>query len=64
VVEYSTDGGATWIDVDPMFGKRNGYAGSINKAFGSPLSGRDAFVGRSFEPASDQAEERLLGARS
>jgi bacillolysin len=42
VLEYSTNGGSTWLDAGPLF-THNGYDGSITGAT-NPLVGRQAFV--------------------
>lgn len=47
VVEYSLDGGVTWLDAGPYF-LQNGYPESINAGgTDSPIAGRDAFTGDS-----------------
>jgi hypothetical protein len=47
VVEYSLNGGATWLDAGPYF-IENGYPATINTAgTNSPIAGRDAFTGNS-----------------
>ena len=46
VVEYSADGGATWLDAGPLI-DANGYRGAINAGFSNPLAGRAAFIGTS-----------------
>jgi bacillolysin len=43
VLEYSVDGGATWVDAGPLF-TAGGYNGVIATGFGNPLAGRAAFV--------------------
>jgi len=43
VIEYSTNGGATWIDASTLF-THNGYNGTISASYGNPLGGRQAFV--------------------
>ncbi len=49
VVEYSLDGGLTWVDAGPWF-LQNGYPESINAGgTDSPIAGRDAFTGDSDE---------------
>ena len=52
VIEFSTDGGATWVDVSTVVAP--GYTGTIFVGYGNPLSGREAFgaTNPSF-PASD-----------
>ncbi len=46
VVEISTTGGASWLDLGPAF-VENGYSGTINGSSGSPIGGRSAFTGTS-----------------
>jgi len=46
VVEYSTNGGATWYDAGSLF-THNGYDGPIASGYLNPLQGRQAFVGMS-----------------
>jgi Zn-dependent metalloprotease len=46
VVEYSTNGGATWNDAGPLIGE-GGYDGTLDTGFGNPLAGRQAFTGDS-----------------
>jgi Zn-dependent metalloprotease len=46
VLEYSINGGATWLDAE-AFIEYNEYGGTIFTGAGNPLSGRRAFVGSS-----------------
>ena len=46
VVEYSTNGGTTWIDAGPYF-IEHGYPSSITTATTSSIAGRPAFTGNS-----------------
>lgn len=43
VVEYSTNGGGSWVDAASLF-DTNGYGGTIASGYSNPLSGRPAFV--------------------
>jgi Zn-dependent metalloprotease len=43
VLEYSTNGGSTWLDAQSLM-VVNGYNGTIIPSFGNPLGGRKAFV--------------------
>lgn len=43
VVEYSTNGGGSWIDAGSLF-TENGYTAPIDTCCGNPLGGRQAFV--------------------
>jgi bacillolysin len=47
VVEYSTNGGASWNDANLLF-THNGYNGTIDDCCGNPLAGRPGFVGESY----------------
>jgi hypothetical protein len=43
VVEYSSDGGSTWLDAGPLFTDGSGYNRTISGSRGNPLEGRQAF---------------------
>ena len=45
IVEYSTNGGATWNDAGSFIDGGRAYSGTIDSGFSNPLSGRLAFVG-------------------
>jgi hypothetical protein len=48
VIEYSTNGGTIWTDVQALF-DHNGYgASTLLTGYGNPLEGRRAFEGSSF----------------
>ena len=47
VVEYSVNGGTTWLDAASLF-TEGGYNGTISTGFGNPLAGRAAFTGLSY----------------
>jgi Zn-dependent metalloprotease len=46
VFEYSTNGGASWLDAGSL-PVDNGYSGVISASYGNPLGGRNAFTGSS-----------------
>ena len=46
VVEYSTNGGASWYEAGGLF-DHTGYNGTISACCGNPLGGRQGFVGQS-----------------
>ncbi|UCC87827.1 MAG: M4 family metallopeptidase, partial [Anaerolineales bacterium] len=46
VLEYSTNGGASWNDAGSLF-THNGYNGTIASSWGNPLGGRSGFGGES-----------------
>lgn len=47
VLEYSTNGGATWTDASALFSGGQNYKGTISNGWGNPLGGRKAFVNAS-----------------
>jgi Zn-dependent metalloprotease len=47
VVEYSANGGASWIDAGILIDAGQAYSGTIAAGEGNPLSSRNAFVGTS-----------------
>jgi len=46
VVEYSTNGGVSWVDAQSLF-EANGYRGIIEVRFDNPLGNRLGFIGAS-----------------
>jgi len=47
VVEYSTNNGSTWSDIQSLFDAGKDYDGEIFGPYGNPLNGRDGFLARS-----------------
>jgi hypothetical protein len=47
VLEYSTDGGVTWLDAKPLYSAGQNYKGTLTRGYGNPLEARSAFVGDS-----------------
>jgi hypothetical protein len=47
ILEYSTNNGATWVDIAPLYSAGENYGGAISAVDGSPIAGRNAFVGSS-----------------
>ena len=45
VLEYSIDGGGTWVPVDDTRLETNPYTGPLDSGFGNPLGGRNAWCG-------------------
>ncbi|MCI0712306.1 MAG: M4 family metallopeptidase, partial [Chloroflexi bacterium] len=43
VIEYSTNGGSSWTDIDGLFDDGRSYDGTLPIMFGNPLGGRNAF---------------------
>lgn len=48
VLEYSTDGGASWIDAATLIDGGQSYTGTVSAGYGNPLTGRPAFVFSSY----------------
>ena len=63
VLEYSTNGGATWTDAGPLI-TDNGYNGTISAAWGNPLGGRQAFTARSNGYISSRVSLSSLAGQS
>lgn len=63
VLEYSTNGGTTWLDTNSLF-EVNGYDGTLNGAFGNPLGGRRAFLGDSHGYISSRLRLASLAGQS
>jgi hypothetical protein len=61
VVEVSTDGGATWVDVIAGGGSfvSGGYNGTISPSYGSPIAGRPAWTGGDATAAMSKVEVNL-----
>ena len=60
VLEVSTNGGATWVDVGAASFISGGYNGTIDDGFQNPLAGRPAWTGTSAStPAMDRVEVNL-----
>lgn len=47
VMEYSTNGGASWNDAGSLIDAGKSYSGNITTGWGNPLAGRSGFVGAS-----------------
>src|SRR5205085_8254880 len=62
VVEVSTDGGTTWVDVLAGGGSfaSGGYNGTISGSFGSPIAGRPAWTGGSSTVATDSMTQVVV----
>ena len=63
VLEYSTDGGASYADAGALL-KDGGYNGTIAGGFGNPLAGRSAFVRESNGYRSSRAVLSSLEGKS
>ena len=63
VVEYSTNGGATWIDAGSLF-DANGYGGVLTTSSGNPLGGRSAFVSDSHGYISSRLDLSSLAGQT
>jgi len=63
VVEYSVNGGSTWMDAGPLF-DTNGYTGTVAIGYSNPLAGRPAFVNDSHGYISSRLNLSSLGGQS
>jgi bacillolysin len=64
VLEYSTDGGSSWIDAGGLMVAGATYGGTILNGFGNPLGGRSAFSGDSFGYTATQLDLSSLGGQN
>ena len=65
VVEYSVNGGASWVDTASKFSpSANGYNGTVSSSFGNPLAGRQAFTGDSHGYISSRINLTSLAGQS
>jgi hypothetical protein len=62
VLEISTDGGATWVDVGPENSIAGGYTDVIETGYDSPIAGRAAWSGQSPSLPNMNRVEVNLGA--
>jgi hypothetical protein len=62
VLEVSTDGGVTWVDVLAGGGSfvSGGYNGTISTSFGSRIAGRQAWTGGSSTAATDSMTQVVV----
>ena len=63
VLEYSTNGGASWADAGSLF-DTNGYDGTIASGFANPLAGRLAFAADSHGYISSRLNLSSLAGQS
>jgi Zn-dependent metalloprotease len=63
VLEYSTNGGASWNDAASLF-DYNGYKGTIRSGFGNPLGGRSGFIADSHGYISSRLNLASLAGQS
>ena len=63
VVEYSLNGGSSWLDAASLFDFR-GYNGSLSTAYQNPLKGRQAFVADSHGYVSSRLNLQSLAGKS
>ncbi len=64
VVEYSTNGGATWLDAGSMIIAGQTYGGTISSSSGNPLGGQSAFVSDSFGYTASQLNLSSLAGQN
>ena len=64
VIEYSTNGGASWSDAGNLITAGAAYRGAISSRFGNPLAGRNAFIGESFGYTASQLNLTSLAGQN
>jgi bacillolysin len=64
VVEYSTDGGGTWLDAGTLASGGAGYGGHVFVGRANPLAGRAAFVRDSYGYTATQLNLGTLAGQS
>lgn len=64
IMEYSTNGGVTWLDAGSLISAGAAYNGSISSSFGNPLGGRTAFVRESFGYTATQLNLSSLAGQN
>ncbi|HEX3131826.1 MAG TPA: M4 family metallopeptidase [Thermoanaerobaculia bacterium] len=64
VLEYSTNGGASWSDARSLFSAGADYDGAISGGSGNPLSGRAAFTYRSHGYTGTQLDLSSLAGQT
>jgi Zn-dependent metalloprotease len=63
VVEYSTDGGATWIDAGSKIVAGQTYGGTVDTCCGNPLAGSSAFVADTWGYTATQLDLSALAGQ-
>jgi len=63
VLEYSTNGGSTWVDAEPLMDPKS-YGGTISNRYSNPLGNRSAFVGSSHGYISTRLNLSSLAGKS
>jgi bacillolysin len=63
VLEYSTNGGASWNDAAALF-THNGYDGTVSTSYSNPLGGRSAFLDDSHGYISSRLDLASLAGQS
>ena len=64
VVEYSTDGGSTWVDLSAKFSAGKNYVGTLQSAFSNPLAGRRAFANKTISYTESRYSLSTLAGRT
>jgi hypothetical protein len=63
-LEFSTNGGVTWLDAGSLFEEGKGYNGAIASGFGNPNAGHPAYVGDSHGYVSSRFSLTSLAGQS
>jgi bacillolysin len=64
VLEYSINGGTTWVDAASLYTEGQNYGGVISSSYGNPLRSRNAFVGESHGYVSSRYSLASLAGQS
>lgn len=64
VMEYSTDGGATWVDAGSLMTAGAKYGGRIYSGYSNPLANRSAFIRDSYGYTATQLNLQSLAGQS
>ena len=64
VLEYSTNGGSSWVDAGSLFAEGKNYGGTLSTAYSNPVGGRSAFVAASHGYVSSRYNLSTLAGQS
>jgi len=64
VIEYSEDGGSTWVDLGSLIEDGQPYGGTLRTPSSNPLAGRPAFVRTSFGYTSTRVDLSSLAGKT
>ena len=64
ILEYSTNGGSSWVNAAPLFNQGQNYNGTIEAGTGNTLGGQQAFTGESHGYVSSRYNLNSLTGQS